>query len=311
MIVSASRRTDIPAFFPDWFFKRIKEGYVYVRNPYNPNQVSLVDLSPSVVDCIVFVTKNPMRMLDRLNLLSQYHYYFQFTVTPYGQDLEPNVLPKDIIMDIFKKLSRSIGKERVIWRYDPIILTDTYDMKFHADAFARMAKDLSPYTGRCVVSFLDIYKSNAWSLSDINLIELSSLRMKEAARMISGIAGVYSLEVVSCAEVIDLDDCGIPHGKCIDEELISRIAGYRLNIKKDRTQRAECCCNASVDIGAYNTCPHGCLYCYANFNSLIARKALEFHNAESPLIIGNIGPNDRITERKASSCIEHQDRFAF
>lgn len=311
MIISASRRTDIPAFYSDWLFKRIEQGYLYVRNPYNPNQISRVDLSPSVVDCIVFVTKNPMRMLDRLDLLSRYHYYFQFTVTPYDQDLETNVLPADIIVDIFKRLSRSIGKERVIWRYDPIILTDRYDMDFHRESFSRMAKELSPYTERCVISFLDIYKNTAWNLSDINLVDLSVCRMKEAARMISSLAGENSLEVVSCAEEIDLDEYGIPHGKCIDEELISRITGYPLNIKKDRAQRAECCCNSSIDIGAYNTCPHGCLYCYANTSAGTARKALALHDCESPLIIGNVGPNDRITERKASSCIEHQDRFAF
>jgi hypothetical protein len=311
MIISASRRTDIPAFFPDWFFGRIAEGYAYVRNPYNPNQISRVDLSPSVVDCIVFITKNPMRMLDRLDLLSRYHYYFQFTVTPYDKDLEPNVLPKDIIMDFFKRLSLSIGRERVIWRYDPILLTDRYDLEFHGNAFSRMAKELSPYTERCVISFLDIYRNNVRNLSDINIIELSKSRMRETARMISDVAGSYSLEVVSCAEEIDLEDCGISHGKCIDEELITRMSGYGLSVKKDKTQRPHCCCAESIDIGAYSTCLHGCLYCYANLDRNTTKRALELHDPQSPLIVGNIGPTDRITERKAASCFEHQERFAF
>lgn len=311
MIISASRRTDIPAFFPDWFFKRIAEGYVYVRNPYNPNQISKVDLSPSVVDCIVFVTKNPMRMLDRLDLLSRYQYYFQFTVTPYDRDLEPNVLPKDVIMGFFKRLSRVIGRHRVIWRYDPVILTDRYDLRFHEEAFSRMAKKLSPYTERCIISFLDIYKNNVGNLSDINLVELTANRMREAAGMISHIAGAYGLKTTSCAEDIDLENCGIPHGKCIDEELISRITGYRLNVKKDKAQRPHCCCAVSIDIGAYNTCLHGCLYCYANVNNRTARKTLALHDAGSPLIIGNVSQGDRVTERKATSGFDRQDRFAF
>lgn len=311
MIVSASRRTDIPAFFPDWFFNRVAEGYVYVRNPYNPNQISRIDLSPSVVDCIVFITKNPMRMLDRLDLLSRYHYYFHFTITPYGKDLEPNLLPKGIVMDLFKRLSRSVGPERVIWRYDPIVLTDRYDLEFHRDAFSRMAKKLSPYTQRCVISFLDIYRNNVWNLSDINIVDLSKGLMRETARMISSIAGSNSLEVVSCAEEIDLEDCGISHGSCIDEELISRIAGYGLNVKKDKAQRPHCCCAESIDIGAYSTCLHGCLYCYANLDRNTTRKTMGLHDPSSPLIVGNTGPGDRITERKATSCFEHQERFAF
>ena len=158
MILSVSRRTDIPNYYPEWFFNRIRDGRAYVRNPMNPRQVSDVPLAPEVVDCIVFWTKNPARMIERLDELSAYNYYFQFTLTGYGRDMERGVPhKKEKMIPLFRELSQKIGKERVIWRYDPIIVNDRYTAKYHIRAFGQIAEALDGFTEKVVISFVDIY----------------------------------------------------------------------------------------------------------------------------------------------------------
>ena len=160
MIISASRRTDIPSYYSEWFYNRIKEGFVYVRNPMNIHQIGKISLSPDVVDGIVFWTKNPAPMLDRLGELEKYTYYFQFTVNPYSTDVEPNVPSKnDTIIPTFQKLSSIIGKERIVWRYDPILLNEKYTVDYHIKYFSMLADKLAYYTEKCTVSFLDMYKN--------------------------------------------------------------------------------------------------------------------------------------------------------
>ena len=140
MILSASRRTDIPNYYSDWFFNRLQEGFLFVRNPYNPHQISRIDLSPETVDCIVFWTKNPEPILGRLEELEGYPYYFQFTLTGYGKDIEPNVPhKKEKMLSVFRELSGRIGSRRVIWRYDPILFTKKYSTAYHLRAFEQIA----------------------------------------------------------------------------------------------------------------------------------------------------------------------------
>jgi hypothetical protein len=307
MIISASRRTDIPAFFLEWFFKRIEEGFLLVRNPMNLHQISRITLSTDVVDCIVFWSKNPRKMINNLGRLKGYSYYFQFSITGYGQRLEPNVPSVQEAVDTFIALSDLIGKERVIWRYDPIILTDKFDIDYHAAKFESIANQLQGRTNRCVISFVDMYKKTMRNLSVINLSEITADEMGKLAAILHKICIKYGFKIVSCAENIDLVDCGVQHGKCIDDKLIEEISGFALNIDKDPTQRPECGCMASVDIGAYNTCPHECLYCYANFNHSFVHKNYAQHDPESPLLFGTVGPHDRIHERKIFSCREIQE----
>lgn len=160
MIISASRRTDIPTYYSDWLLNRIKAGYVYVRNPMNVHQISKISLSPDVVDGIVFWTKNPIPMLDKLNALKDYMYYFQFTLNSYGVDVERNIPSKNnVIVPTFQRLSDLIGPDRVIWRYDPIFLSETYTTDYHIHYFEELAKRLSSYTKKCTISFLDFYRN--------------------------------------------------------------------------------------------------------------------------------------------------------
>ena len=167
MIINTGQRTDIPAFYAEWFANRVKEGFVCVRNPYNPNQVSRYRLDPKVVDVIGFCTKNPAPMFPHMDLLSPYGQYWYVTITPYGRDIEPNVPDKHRVLEDFRKLSGIAGLHSVGWRYDPILLNGRYTKEYHLKAFRRMAETLEGYTETVVISFIDLYGKvlrNLWEV---------------------------------------------------------------------------------------------------------------------------------------------------
>ena len=263
-IISVSRRTDIPAFHNDWFFEKLKQGYVEVKNPFNPNQIRNVSLKKEDVLGFVFWTKNPEKMIGKLNLLKDYFYYFLFTLNPYQKDIETNVPEKTKIIDAFKKLSDLIGRKKVIWRYDPILLSEKYDQNYHFEQFDNLANKLHHHTEKCIISFLDLYRKTKRKTKHLNLKEVSENEKIEIAGKFFEIAKKYDLKIQSCAEKIDFTEVGIAPGKCIDDELISEISRQPLDVRKDRNQRKECKCVQSIDIGDYNTCLHHCLYCYAD-----------------------------------------------
>ncbi|NMM61669.1 DUF1848 domain-containing protein [Clostridium sp. P21] len=309
MILSASRRTDIPAFYSEWFFNRIREGFVLVRNPFNTKQISKISLSPEVVDCIVFWTKNPKRMIKKLEEVKKYNYYFQFTLNSYDKTLEKNVPEKKYLINTFIKLSQKIGKDKVIWRYDPIILTDKFTKEYHYRWFEYLVKRLSPYTNKCVISFLDLYKKTERNLKSINILPLNKDDMFDFARKFSKIASEYNLIIETCSEEVELSKFNINHGRCIDDKLVSDIIDEKLFIDKDSTQREVCGCVKSIDIGAYNTCNHNCLYCYANFSRECVEKNLLKHNKKSPLLFGDLNGDEKITDRKMKTYRRGQISF--
>ena len=303
MIISASRRTDIPTYYSEWFMNRIQEGYVCVRNPMNIHQISQIALTPDVVDGIVFWTKNPLPMLPKLDSLKEYMYYFQFTLNAYGKDIEANVPNKnDIIIPAFKELSQKIGAERVIWRYDPILLTSKYTIDYHVKYFEEIAKRLAGYTHKCIISFLDLYRNTKSNMKHLDILPLEEAEMLELALKLVDIARKYNLVVESCAERINLEQFGIAHGHCIDCNLLERLLGEKLDLGKDPNQREECGCMASIDIGMYNTCKNGCVYCYAYHSKNSVANNCEKHDPLSPLISGQINAEDRISIRKVQSC---------
>jgi len=300
MIISASRRTDIPAYYTDWFFHRLEAGYFCIPNPRNPKAISRVAVNPEVVDGIVFWSKNPELMLDKLSLLSGYPYYFQFTLNPYGLDIEEHLPAKGNIVDTFKKLSAMIGPDRVIWRCDPILITERYSVAWHIQKFHSMACQLRGYTNACVISFLDIYAKNKRALEKRGIRPPDTEEVEEIARAFFCVAKECGLRLDTCAEAIDLEKLGIYHGRCIDADLIERISGYQLEVKKDRNQRPECGCAESIDIGMYDTCPGGCIYCYAN-RAGRAEKSIALHDKKGLLLTGQMGEDCSITERKLAS----------
>ena len=301
MILSVSRRTDIPAFYSDWFYNRVKEGFVCVRNPMNIHQVSKIAINPNVVDCIIFWTKNPQAMLPRLNEIDDFNYYFQFTVNPYNQELEVQVPKKDSVIETFKKLSDRIGQKRLIWRYDPILLNNEIDINYHVKYFEAIAKRLDSYTKKCTISFIDYYKKTERNLIGTTVRELKESEIFNISKKIAEIAKSYNIEVQSCAEKYDLDSFGIKHGKCVDNAVVEDIIGFPIETKKDKNQRKECGCIESIDIGEYNTCGHNCLYCYANFNQNEVLKKKEKHNPNSSLLIGEFKEKDTVIERSVVS----------
>lgn len=301
MIISASRRTDIPAFFSEWFFNRIKARCAYVRNPMNFHQVSRIDLSPDVADCIVFWSKNPKPVIDKLDLLQDYLYYFQFTLNAYGRDLEAGLPSLDDRIRTFQILSESIGRERVLWRYDPVILNSRYPISWHIEKFGYIADRLREHTEKVTISFIDIYPRISRNLQRQNIRELSREEKNILAKSFSETAHSRRLAIDTCAEDIDLSSYGIGHARCIDDRLISRLLHCSLELEKDKNQRPECGCVSSVDLGLYNTCQNGCLYCYANHNSTSRRQNFQAYDPCSPLLCSHILEDDKITERKIKS----------
>jgi DNA repair photolyase len=311
MIISASRRTDIPSYYSDWFFNRIKEGFVLVRNPMNFHQISKISLAPEVVDGIVFWTKNPLPMLNRLDELKDYMYYFQFTLTSYGKDVEQNIpLKNDSIIETFKALSEKIGADRVIWRYDPILISKKYSFEYHVRYFEKLAEELHRYTRKVTISFIDDdYRGVKSNIKELALQNFPPETQRELSSQISAISHHYGLQIDTCAEHIDLGEYGIKHARCIDDRLFEQLLGCRLKIDKDKNQRLECGCISSIDIGMYNTCLNGCRYCYANYSKGTVEGNFALHDPFSPLLCGAIGCDDKINERAVKSNRDSQTKL--
>jgi hypothetical protein len=303
MIISASRRTDIPSFYGEWFINRINEGFLFVRNPFNNSVVYRVDINPDVVDCIVFWTKNPKPFLNKLQFLGQYNYYFLYTVTPYDKTLEKNLPDKKEIINTFRLLSDRLGGEKVIWRYDPVIYTDRINMDYHLKSFEYISKALSGHTGKCIISFIHMYSKCERNLKGTDARELTTDEIYDMAKIMVQIAGSYNIEIESCALKTDLSPYGINPGSCINKTLIEQITGKQLKIGKDKNQRKECNCFESIDIGAYNTCLNNCLYCYANYNFETVMQNFKRHDPESPFLTGRSTDKDTVHIRKQESVV--------
>lgn len=273
MIVSASRRTDIPAFYAPWFMNRIRAGYCTVPNPFNRRQVSTIALRPEDVDIIVFWTRNPRPLFDGLAELDArgYRYYFQFTLLDNPRQIDPKTPSVAAAVVTFRELAARIGSERVIWRYDPIVLSNATGPDFHLERYAQIAGQLRGYTQRSVISVMDMYRKAAKRLEALApqgiVIEGADAgQAPEFARLMTGLAHIAAengMEIQSCVEELDLMRFGIRPGKCIDDDYIARVFGLQLTLGKDPSQRAACGCVASRDIGMYDACLFGCTYCYA------------------------------------------------
>lgn len=299
MILNTGSRTDIPAYYSDWFYNRIKAGYVLSRNPYYPTQITKYLLNPEVVDAIVFCTKNPSPMLDRLSLLSAFDTFWFVTITPYRRDIEPCVPPKELVIKSFQRLSEQIGKARISWRYDPIFITDNYPVNYHIEQFQRMAKALAGYTDQCVVSFIDLYEK-----TKRNFQKARSVTNKEQVTLIaafSEIAKENSLQIHLCCENAGLVRENVDADGCMSQIVLEKAIGCKLDVPQKKTARKECSCLLGADIGAYNTCGHGCLYCYANYDKETVSKNRKLHDASSPLLIGTVSEHDVIKQAEQKS----------
>jgi DNA repair photolyase len=292
MIISASRRTDIPAFYSDWFMQRIHEKYCTVVNPFNRKQVTRVSLLLDDVDVIVFWTKNAKPILPYLHELDAlgYRYYFQYTLNGYGTAIEPHVPNLDASIETFLELSAKIGAAKVIWRYDPIIFSNRTDEGYHREKFAYILEKLQSATKRIVVSVVDDYRKAAANFRSLlaNGIEVDKKidvnQLNSVCSDMSRRAWAANLPIYSCAEQLELSSFGILPGKCIDADLVFDLFGIRVSPEKDKSQRQECGCVKSKDIGYYDTCLHGCAYCYAGTFKAAVRNR-DKHKPTSPSLI--------------------------
>ena len=287
---------------------RIRAGWCAVPNPMNMKQVSRVSLDPQEVDSIVFWSKNPAPMLPHLDELDRrgFRYYFQFSLNDYPGELEPNMPGVAERLVTFLNLSRHVGPLRVVWRYDPIIISNMTPMEFHRERFSRIAQELRGATHRVMVSIVDFYHKTDRRLSQLERAGFlfdrkagSSADMVSLLKDLATIAGRRDMEIFACAEDRDFRELGIPPGRCIDESLLNRVWALNLRYRKDPAQRRFCLCMVSKDIGINDTCIHGCPYCYSTRNHTLAERRYQEHDPQSPSMWGDGEMLPRIASRQS------------
>lgn len=293
MILNASGRTDIIAFYSNWFMNRFDEGFVDVRNPFNPKLVSRIYFED--VDLILFCTKNPIPILDKIKKINK-PILFHVTITPYNTDIEPYVPSKKEIIEAVKSLSNIIGKENLCIRYDPILLSNKYSVDYHIKAFDRLCSLLESYVNTIIVSFIDDYKNVRNNRKILNYREFNEEDYKIIGENFSRIAKIHNMNVQTCFEDRNLVEYGFTKGECLSHELAYKLTGKTY---KNWTARKEkkCNCVQMVDIGAYNSCMHFCKYCYANYDETQIKSNFKTHNPKSSLLIGKIESDDIIKRR--------------
>lgn len=307
MIINTGQRTDIPAFYAEWFANRLREGFVCVRNPYNPNQVSRYRLDPAVVDAIGFCTKNPAPMFPYLDLLAPFGQYWFVSITPYGKDIEPNVPNKHRLIEDFTQLSEKIGINSIGWRYDPIFISERYSQDYHFRAFEKIASALDGSTKTVVISFIDLYPKVKRNFPEVK--EVHKEQRLTLGREFIKIASAHGMTVKPCAEGDELAEFGADCSGCMRIGDYEKAIGKRLNVPRKKVARAECACYLSCDIGAYNTCKHLCRYCYANAEPARVLALTRLHDPKSPFLVGNYTHGDVIHDVPQDSWIEGQPYF--
>ncbi len=283
MIIQIGNRTDIPAFYSEWFANRLREGFVLVRNPFNPLSVTRYILDPSVVDLLIFCSKNPEPMLRYMDLLNPYHQYWFVTITPYGKDIEPNVPDKSLVMDTFIRLSSIVGAGNMCWRYDPIFIDEIWTVDRHIESFREMCRILCGSTRVAVISFIDLYEKVKRNFPEVRTVPFGT--QMELTPAFVEIGRQYGLTIKPCGEAKELEKTGADCSGCMTQKIFEASVGRNLILPANPGNRAECACYITGDIGAYNTCGHFCRYCYANADRAAVKSSMKQHDPKSPLLI--------------------------
>lgn len=308
MILNTGCRTDIPACFSEWFYNRIREGTVMTRNPYQPRQVLSYRLDPEVVDVLCFCTKNPAPMLERLEELQRFRQFWFVTITPYEQEIEPHVPDTSEVIRTTRALSERVGARAVGWRYDPIFITEKYSSEYHIERFEEMAAALSGYVNSCVISFIDLYEK-----TKRNFPRVCRVSMAEQEHLVQEMAAVgrrYGIPLRTCCENAALKRFGAEVSGCMTREVLEAATGCHLAVPQaKKSPRSQCDCLLGADIGMYNTCGNGCIYCYANYDRKTVAANLREHDPASPLLIGHLQEGDQVTVVKQVSYLDRQLRL--
>lgn len=294
MILNVSGRTDIVAFYTEWFMNRYKEGYLDVRNPFNKKLVSRIYFSD--VDLIMFCTKNTIPIIDKIKEINK-PILFHITLTPYNKDIEPNVIDKTKIIEGIKKLSKIIGIDNIYVRYDLIIINDKYNIDYHIKAFSKLCSLLNGYVKRIIISFLDEYKNVKENRNILKYKTLTDNDYKLIGKNFSKIALNNGMTVQTCFEDRNLVEYGLIKGECLSHKLAYKLTGKSYKSWTARKER-KCNCVQMVDIGVYNSCKHFCKYCYANYSEKEVINNYKNHNPNSSLLIGELESDDIIKVRR-------------
>jgi DNA repair photolyase len=297
MILNVSGRTDIVAFYTPWFLNRYKEGFVDVRNPFNHKLVSRINFSD--VDCILFCTKNPLPIIPYLKTFKE-PIIFHITLTPYKNDIEVNVPDKTKVIECIKEISNIIGIDNVYVRYDPVFLSEKYNLAYHKKAFAKMCELLNGYVKKIIISFIDDYKNVRNNIKDLGIVPFTMDDYKEIGLSFSSSAKKNGMTVQTCFEKYNLCEYGFVKGECLSHDLAIKITGKDYPEWKARRPKL-CSCVELIDIGEYNTCSHLCKYCYANYNESEVLEKIKLHNPKSSLLIGESNITDEVKVRKDNS----------
>lgn len=295
MILNTGGRTDTVQYYTDWLLRRFSEGYVMTRNPLFPTKVNRYELTPDKVDCVVFCSKNYRPILPRLHeITDRFNTYFHYTITAYGKDIEPGVPSIAESMETLIDLAGQVGKRRVAWRYDPVLLTEKYTIARHLQTFEEMAHVLAPHIDRCIFSFVEMYKKLESNMPE--LIPLSEQDRDTLAEGLGAIAQKYGIHLQTCGTNGDYTRYGIHASGCMTLDILGRANGIAFKDLKHRGMREGCHCIESRDIGAYDTCLNGCKYCYANKNPQKAFENYRCHDPASPLLLGHVKPDDTVIQ---------------
>lgn len=303
MILNTGGRTDTVQYYSEWLLNRFREGYVLSRNPLFPNVINRIELSPDTIDVVVFCSKDYAPILDRLHEISdRFKCYYHYTITAYDTDIEPNVPSIEQSVETLKQLSAQVGKEKVAWRYDPVLLTEKYTIEKHFETFDYMVRELSPYVDRCIFSFVEMYKKLA-----VNMPELQPISNDNKLLLVKGLGAIakqYGLYLQTCASKDDYLQFGVHHSGCMTTEIFSRALGLNFKHQAHKGNRIGCACMESRGLGDYNSCPNGCRYCYANKDHAKAAENYRRHDPKSPLLLGDVLPTDTIKPAVQKSLID-------
>ena len=294
MILNISGRTDIVGFYSEWLMNRLEEGYIDVRNPFNPKLVSRIMIDD--VDLLFFCTKNPIPIIDKLKDIKK-KMYFHITLTSYNKDIEPNLPPKKDIIEAIKKISKFVGKENIVIRYDPVFINDKYTLDYHVKAFDKLCSLLDGYVEKILISFIDDYKNVRNNYKILNYRKFTDNDYKVIGESFSKSAKKHNILVHTCAEVNNLTEYGFIKDECMSKEQAYKLTGKKYKKWKAR-KNVPCECIEMVDIGVYNSCKHFCKYCYANFDEKQVIDNFKNHNPKSSLLVGELKEDDIIKIRK-------------
>ncbi len=305
MILNTGGRTDTVQYYSQWLLNRFREGYVLLRNPLFPRTINRIELSPDKIDVVVFCSKDYSPILGNLHEIhSRFRCYYHYTITAYGTDIEPNVPSIEKSVETLKKLSQMVGKEKVAWRYDPVLLTDKYTVDRHLKTFDYLSRELAPYVDRCIFSFVEMYKKLAYNMPELQPVSVDDKLL--LAKGLGSIAKKYGLYLQTCGERDDYSMYNIHKSGCMTAEILGKA--LNINFKKAvyKPSRKGCGCLDCRGLGDYNSCPNGCRYCYANNDHAKALENYHSHDPSSPLLLGHVLDTDIIKPAVQTSFIDNQ-----